>query len=133
MPFYEDLSPYLYRRSAEEDALSVGWLADGHDFPVGEAPVSLVERLARLAMRHPVNRMRGWQECPFCDGEYPIEVEVDGERRAVGDAEIRVVGADGRTYAAPTLIAHYVAAHRYYPPAEFVQAVLVDLRAAAAA
>ena len=75
--------------------------------------------------------MRGWQECPFCEEEYPIHVEVDGERWPVGDAEIRVPGRAGRVYSAPTLIAHYVDAHRYRPPDEFIEAVLADTRAAA--
>ena len=89
------------------------------------------DRLARLTVRHPVNRMRGWHACPFCEVEYPIRVEVDGERQPIGDAEIRVSGTGGRAYAAPTLISHYVDAHRYRPPEEFVDAVLRTPGAAA--
>jgi hypothetical protein len=40
-----------------------------------------------------------------------------------GSAEIRVVGV-GRVYAAPDLIGHYVEAHGYCPPEEFIAAVL---------
>jgi hypothetical protein len=35
-----------------------------------------------------------------------------------------VFGSDGRTYAAPTLVYHYVVRHHYSPPEEFVRAVL---------
>lgn len=133
MPFYEDFSSYQYRDDpASGDVFNVGWLGRGHEFPVGDVPAGFVDRLARLALRHPVNRMRGWQACPFCEEEeYPAHAKVDGERHPVGDAEIRVSWPGGRIYAAPTLVAHYVGVHRYRPPDEFVDAVLADVRAAA--
>ncbi len=130
MPFYEDLSHYGYCDDGA-DAFNVGWLAEGHTFAVGDVPAGFPDRLARLTVRHPVNRMRGWHACPFCEVEYPIRVEVDGERQPIGDAEIRVSGTGGRAYAAPTLISHYVDAHRYRPPEEFVEAVLRTPGAAA--
>jgi hypothetical protein len=43
---------------------------------------------------------------------------------ALSSTEIRVVGRDGRVYAAPGLVCHYVAAHGYQPPQEFVEAVM---------
>ncbi len=110
--------------------LNVGWLSQGRDFPVGgELPLEFTDRLARLARRHPVNRMRGWQSCPFCEEAYPVEIDVDEEQLPVGDAEIHVSGPGGRVYVAPTLVVHYVAAHGYRPPDEFVMAVLGDQRA----
>lgn len=42
----------------------------------------------------------------------------------VGGAEIRVRAKDGVVYAAPDMIVHYVLAHRYLPPAAFVEAVI---------
>ena len=131
MPFYDDLSPHEHGPDAGDAvAFNVGWLARGHAFQVGDLPLEFGDRLARLALRHPVNRMRGWQACPFCEGEYPIEVDLDGERQPVGDAAIYVAAAEGRVYAAPTLIVHYVTTHGYRPPDEFVTAVLADPRAA---
>lgn len=41
----------------------------------------------------------------------------------LGQAEIRVAGGD-LIYAAPTLIYHYVEAHDYRPPVEFIERVL---------
>jgi len=113
MPFYEDLSPCVYQRREQSDvpAVNVGWLDVTAAFPVGASPPGFAERLARLAYRYPVNRMRGWEQCRLCDGEYPIQIEVDDERHPVGDAETRVPALDGRIYAAPTLIAHYVTTH----------------------
>ncbi len=129
MPVYEDLSVYEYRPDGSEgDVRNVGWLGNGASPPVGEVPAGFADRLARLAAGHAVNRTRGWQQCPFCTGEYPIRIEVDGTQCALGDAEIRVPAAGGTVYAAPTLIAHYVTAHRYRPPEEFIQAVMEDAR-----
>lgn len=131
MPFFEDLSTYEYGPAGDGgDVRNVGWLGNGHDFHIGEVPDGFADRLARLVVSHPVNRTRGWQECPFCAGEYPIRIDVDGERRALGDAEIRVSGAGGRIYAAPTLVVHYVNAHGYRPPEEFIEAVMADARGA---
>jgi hypothetical protein len=45
------------------------------------------------------------------------------ESLPVGDAEIRVVAEDGTWLVAPTLVLHYVTAHAYHPPREFIEAV----------
>jgi len=42
----------------------------------------------------------------------------------VGDAELRVVAEDGSWPVAPTLVLHYVTAHGYRAPPEFIDAVL---------
>jgi len=51
-------------------------------------------------------------------------MQFDGREVALGNGEVRVRAPDGRWYAAPTLVAHYVAVHGYLPPAPFVGAVL---------
>jgi hypothetical protein len=48
----------------------------------------------------------------------------DGQKLALGDAEIRVTGRDGTVYAAPSLVAHYIAEHSYRPPDGFIEALL---------
>lgn len=40
-----------------------------------------------------------------------------------GGAEIRVFSPTGKLYAAPNLIFHYVEAHDYLPPQEFMDAL----------
>jgi len=64
----------------------------------------------------------------FPDEQYPIQVSYQGELRNVGNAEIRVRGADAM-FRASTLVLHHVIVHNYSPPAEFVQAVVSDPRA----
>jgi hypothetical protein len=41
----------------------------------------------------------------------------------LGSAEIRVPGANGRIYAAPDLIYHYMKDCNYLPPREFLEAI----------
>jgi hypothetical protein len=41
-----------------------------------------------------------------------------------GNGEIRITASNGITYVAPILILHYVVAHGYLPPQEFVDAAI---------
>jgi hypothetical protein len=61
-----------------------------------------------------VKQTRGRYECDFCTGK----------EKPGSSAEVRVPGKNGRVYAAPHMIHHYVVAHGYLPPEEFIQAVL---------
>jgi hypothetical protein len=77
---------------------------------------------------------RGIHVCEFCDfGAKPAPLDQAAVNAyfqrlkladAVSSAEIRVVGRDGRVYAAPMLVCHYVEVHGYRPPDEFVNAVM---------
>lgn len=127
MTYFEDLTRYRYVPGSDT-ALNVGWLHPDRPFPVGHVPDGLVERLARLAVEHPTNRMMGWHPCRFCDAPFPVEIVVDEVVHPVGDAEIWVSGPDA-TYATPTLVVHYTAVHRYRPPDGFIAAVMADRRA----
>jgi len=129
MVYFPDLTPYEYFRD-ESTALNVGWLSPSHPFPQGDVPAGFVERLRRLK-NHPVNQTRGFHLCPWCDDGF-FDSSVDRRIRiqrmrdlgACSSAEIRALGMDGRVYAAPMMICHYVEAHRYKPPQEFIDAVM---------
>ena len=41
------------------------------------------------------------------------------------ETEVWIPGDDGRVYASPVMLAHYVKAHHYVPPPEFLSAVPV--------
>ena len=130
--FFKDLTPYGYRKGSPS-ALNVGWLDAAHPFPRGCVPNGFVARLRMLASK-PVNQTRGFYVCQFCDFGPPIppgdQAALDARYRqwkaagALGSAEIRVIGSGGCVYAAPTLICHYVEAHNYQPPDEFIAAVM---------
>lgn len=128
MTYYADLTPYRYLSDGSEEGVShwrrvplvnVGWLGRGRRFPKGASPAGLAEALQRMAHTHRARQTRGFHFCPWCASRV-FGVRTDCSR---GSAEIRVMGV-GVAYAAPELVAHYVGAHGYLPPAGFVQAVL---------
>jgi hypothetical protein len=130
--YYDDLSLYVYfnERGAPISAdilpaLNIGWLDDAHAYPQAEPSPGFVARLLDFC-RTPINRTLGFHECTFCNDNPKtyLEIEKDGQKVGFGHAEIWVFGDEGKTYAAPTLIYHYVTRHHYTPPAEFIQAVL---------
>jgi hypothetical protein len=121
MTWFEDLSPYRYSSESIRGAapvLHVGWLEAGRSFPQGPVPSALLQRLWLLEEHAQVQITRGMHYCdlgPPCRGS---------DECAWGHGEIWAVGADGTRFAAPSLVAHYVAAHAYQPPQVFVAAVL---------
>lgn len=117
-----DLEPY--RNSPDEmliglAPLTVGWLTQKHPFAMGKVPGKF---LARLVL-HSQPQLRVFavptpQRCRLC-GE--LVMLSDGDR--LGSAELRIIG-ETEIYAVPDLIYHYVTAHNYLPPDEFIDAVL---------
>jgi len=120
--YFEDLTPYRYIRS-DEDAVNVGWLSAGHPFPVGQADQAEVAEVLRLVRDEPVQRTRGWHRCDLCErpdlpdrtSAAPVEMDLDGTPVYLGDCEIRVRDTSAVVYAAPSLLAHYMAIHDYVP------------------
>lgn len=123
MTYYPDLSEYVYTVD-DQRMLNVGWLSASHAFPTGAVEASTMQAILLLCESQ-YNIMRGVHDCEFCDQESPLRVPADVERGYVslGMGELRVKGVDGLTYAAPSLIYHYIEAHRYLPPSEFLAAV----------
>ena len=102
--------------------VNVGWMEPPHPMPRGDAPHGFAERLAAFCARDKLLCLEcGHQDCGFCDLTYSDHLRRTGS--PLGNGEIRVLG-NGVVYAAPSLICHYVAAHSYLPPAEFVAAVM---------
>lgn len=123
MTYFADLSPYAYfPEEWRPFTQNVGWLVPGEPFHVAPPDPGFVTRLRRFCTISVV-QTRGLHECAFCDP--PATVSDDDPEGSIllGSAEIRVFSAGPAIYAAPTLIHHYVAAHHYAPPAEFVRAV----------
>jgi hypothetical protein len=121
MAHYADLTPYTYLKKTAEDVLdstglptlNVGWLENGQPFTTGETSKEFQEKLREFCQpEYKVLATRGFHECEFFCREH-----------ARSNTEIRVLGAKA-VYAAPTLIHHYVIAHHYQPPQEFIEAVL---------
>lgn len=125
MAYYPDLTPYTYLKIASSDeVLNIGWLDIQHPFPKKKAPEALLDVLFERCL-HPAIQMRGFHRCTFCDApNESMRVSRHGRENLLGSSEIRITGKDRRVYAAPTLIYHYVAAHDYDPPIEFVEALM---------
>lgn len=121
MTFYPDLSEYVYLPSRVR-MWNVGWLDSGHPFVQGELEGEVQDTILRLVAR-PLNMTRGYHNCHFCDVESPIRLDGGGGAVGLGAAEIHVTDPIGRVFAAPDMVAHYITAHRYLPPREFVEAV----------
>jgi hypothetical protein len=112
---FPDLTPYTYFPAGTGPALNVGWLDPAAPFPTGDTSPEFCRKLGLLCQR-PVQQTRGLHFCPYCPWTgWPDQ--------SAGSAEIRVAG-ERAVYAAPTLVHHYVVAHGYKPPDEFVAAVL---------
>jgi hypothetical protein len=131
MTHYADLSPYEYVKEsvpAAVTAVNVGWLEPGEEYPQGDVPDGFVEALATIVRDSRQMKMRGWHGCGLphvgYTADYPIRVDVGGQKVALGGAEVRVVARSGEWMIAPDLILHYVSDHSYKPPADFIDAVL---------
>jgi hypothetical protein len=127
--YFPDLTPYEYGRTEPQpNVLNVGWLSASQEFAVSIPNERLVHALGRL-IAFPVNLYRGSHMCEFCPD--PPEIVSPGGIRMLnpppgttGNGEIRVTSATGTTYVAPVLVLHYVVAHGYLPPQEFIDAAI---------
>ena len=127
MTYFPDGSDYEYfEHSMVEGTRNVGWLEKGHDFKRRVPDEELLERLWRLCWIS-VAQTRGFHLCDFCPDASSSRwdtAERDDRRLSLGTCEIRVFGSNGEIFAAPSLIYHYVEAHHYCPPDDFVEAVM---------
>jgi hypothetical protein len=131
MTYLADLSEsaFLTRHvPAGVRVLAVGWLDRDHEFPRGPVPEGFLDALFAACRDHETEVTRGLHLCPFCpipDEMWPpITAERGGDAVTLGHAEVRFLGNQADTWlAAPTLIFHYVEAHAYRPPHEFIEAV----------
>jgi hypothetical protein len=118
MTYFKDLTDYTYAPDLFPAGNNIGWLGRGHAFPTATPDEETLD-LLWLFCSISVMQTRGFHICEFCLGG-PRFFERKGQRLRLGTAEMRVFSWDGRIYAAPTLIYHYVSAHHYKPPDEFL-------------
>lgn len=126
MTYFADLSRYTYGATevSEPFAYNIGWISADANFPTtSEVDPVFLDRLW-LYCTVSVGQTRGIHECELCRDRIANIGVRGGERLLLGSAEIRVPSMDARYFAAPNLIFHYVGAHRYSPPSEFVRAVM---------
>jgi hypothetical protein len=113
MAYYRDLDRCTYFAPECDDALvAVGWLGTWARLSSGSVDPQFFERLESLANRpwQPFLYLGG-QECGLCQHRGPFFT-----------ANL-FIPYGGRTFAAPEGITHYISAHWYQLPDEFVLAV----------
>ena len=110
MAYFDDLSICTYSDPEGTD-LAVGWLSKDNPFPTGKTSYIFRLNLAWIVEHRLINQTKGFHTCDMC-----------GESK--GSSEIRITGKDGKIYASPSMIVHYVDDHFYKPPQEFIDAVL---------
>lgn len=125
MTYFKDLSVYEYRtegltRVAKTE--NIGWLESGHAFGAHDFVEGFLDNLWQFC-KISVAQTRGIHSCSFCL-EDRFFAERGNKKLVLGSAEMRVFSNNGRIFAAPNLIYHYIEFHRYSPPDEFVEAVL---------
>src|SRR5262249_18431379 len=120
MAHYADFTEYCYSRGAYyvPGTVNIGWLGASLDFEQiapHEGLLDLVWDYCKIS----VAQYRGIHECEFCGSNRSDVAERHGEMRLLGSAEMRAFSGSGTIYAAPDLIYHYMAVHRYKPPEQF--------------
>ena len=120
--FYADLSTEC-QVDAGAQVRAVGWLAKRggvlglfggrHPLTVGEVDAALVDRLREHTCHawQPVVAA-GFHRCEFCS-----------DHRAAGSDNVWIP-TPSLKYVAPELTIHYIEAHCYLPPQEFISAVM---------
>ena len=113
MTAIKDLAPYYYLPSECTALLAIGWLEQESEFTRGNVPAEFFQKLSELCVNpwQPFVSF-GVHKCRLCQFEPP----------AFGSNVF--VPYQGHIYVAPVGVVHYIAAHWYLPPQEFIQAVL---------
>lgn len=125
MSYFDDLSVWPLAGGRIEALRAVGWLERGKAYSQGEVTEPFFESLIHLLVQPwqpftPAGR-HACSLCRFAGG--PGQLGYKGTTVALGALNVFVPG-EGVIYVAPSLVAHYVDAHEYQPPAEFMAAVL---------
>ncbi|WP_405177761.1 hypothetical protein OG225_26325 [Nocardia sp. NBC_01377] len=129
MTYFKDGTTYSYLQEFADGAINIGWLDAAEPYARCESlPQDFIDTLIQMC-RKSVNKTRGWHVCNLCPPSTDIVPAPTVQKSPEGDfplgfGEIRVSSNTGTRYAAPDMIAHYVVAHNYSPPQEFVDAAL---------
>jgi hypothetical protein len=122
--YFSDLTPYeYYLPSKLSNVLNIGWLDSAHEYPKSKASAVFVEKLTRILnagdrFNARVNQIRGVHPCNLCSQRI-------FNNPFIGSCELWLPAKAGDvTYAAPSMIIHYIEDHDYCPPQEFVESVL---------
>ncbi|MFZ9890100.1 MAG: hypothetical protein ACO3JL_21590 [Myxococcota bacterium] len=104
---------------------AVGWLGS-HNSREGSTPAGVIDRLVAAELAHEFfsDHSLGWHCCDLCaaPADRPRHTWKDASFDTYGHGFL-VVEHEGRAFVAPRLLPHYILAHQYRPPDEFIAAV----------
>ena|SRR5438105_9938978 len=134
MRYFPDYSPYAYGHASHRGVVHVGWLDNIHPYPKGMVDVRLIGKMKSLA-RTPWNFIGAStsvncalnrpgllkQSCPTGASTRTV-LAGNGPANAQVMVKLECL-AKGLYSLPPVLIVHYIEAHGYLPPAEFLRAV----------
>ena len=125
MAWFEDRMPIHYFALADASRLrAIGWLEPGHSFPIGEVTHQEFASIFELAVEPwQPSRFLGFHDCGFCRFSEGPSSMVFGARRVEVGCNNLFVPAGDVVFVAPSMILHYVDAHGYRPPDEFLEAI----------
>jgi hypothetical protein len=136
--YFADLTPYAYGHFDHDtiwyewgkldyrpryERRNVGWLDPSQPFARGPVPDWFADALLDVIRNPCVNLSRGVHPCEFCPPGTDITTYPRPGQTWQDVDEIREPATPGVMFAAPTQVWHYVTAHEYRPPTEFVEAV----------
>lgn len=120
--FGRKLSKTLFGEEYSTIPITVGWLEKGKSYTTGKSPEILIEKLYEfIKTREITHAFLGVHECGLCNVKLPpgrLNV-IDG----LG-SKTTFIAYKETLYIFPDLIVHYIQAHSYLPPTEFIEAVL---------
>lgn len=113
MAAIKDLDPCHYLPLECTALRAVGWLSRESEYARGSVSHEFLQKLKQLCVEpwQPVVSA-GLHECELCQFEAPAF------------SSNVFVPYQGSIYVAPVAVVHYIAAHWYLPPEEFIQGVL---------
>lgn len=112
--WYEDLAECDYFGEEYSKILTaVGWLENENPFSTGTVPKDVYSKLCEFSKKPWTFAVfMGPHECDLC--QFGNEFGIDNI----------FIPHNGKIYVCPALITHYINAHHYLPPNEFIEAVL---------
>jgi hypothetical protein len=126
-PWFEDLSPYEYQISPYtlDGVLNVGWINPGPVLDATRVGLDFLDRLKKIAcgsdtFRPLVETIRTPPECAKC-GKIVLDCSVG----TLPEGQFWIPESKEQFYASPIEIIHYVEAHGYVLPADYVNAVML--------
>lgn len=117
MTYYPDLSTECMVE-AGPNVRAVGWLDPAFPHTTGPVPQEFLVKLSiHCANPYEPLSCMGWHECEFLNAQ-------SAQCKVTGIRNVWIPGRNDLLYVAPVMIVHYIEAHGYRPPDEFIQAVM---------